>query len=176
MLEQIVSEINKTLDSNFYLAALSLALTLPDICGKAEYPSESVTKRYIKWYNEHVGVYEQPTSKYDEDMPYLSGEVIYNLRNSFLHQGTPNIAKNEIKDLKCRIDKFELICCDNYMGDTSCVSYSGAISDGNIVNRSYTMNVRLLCTRLCREALLYYNNNREKFDFFDYHLEYEEDV
>ena len=88
MIDRIVSEIKTCLENDCYIAALALALTLPDVCGKAEYPNEGNTKRYIKWYNEYVGKYEKPSDPYGSDMPYSSGEVIYNLRNSLLHQGT----------------------------------------------------------------------------------------
>ncbi len=45
---------------------------------KQSIPADGVTKnRYITWYNEYIETMNKPTSKYDEDMPYLSGEVIY---------------------------------------------------------------------------------------------------
>ncbi len=73
MINNLISDINKSLDNENYFAALSLALILPDICGKAKYPTEGVGRRYIQWYNENIGQYEKPKSKYGEDMPYLSG-------------------------------------------------------------------------------------------------------
>ena len=68
-------------------------LTFPDICAKAKYgDSLGNKKRYTKWYNEYIGQYEKsPQEKYDITMPYLSGEVIYQLRCNVLHQGTPYI-------------------------------------------------------------------------------------
>ena len=52
MVQRIVDDIRAALDHDLYFAALSTALTLPDICGKAEYPNEkSSKKRYIDWYN-----------------------------------------------------------------------------------------------------------------------------
>ena len=74
------------------MSALITALILPDICGKAKYPEmEKQTKqRYIKWYDEYIGQYEKDTED-ERGMPYLSGELIYSLRCSVLHQGNPNI-------------------------------------------------------------------------------------
>ena len=37
MINKIIEEIDKSLESEAYLSALSLVLILPDICGKAEY-------------------------------------------------------------------------------------------------------------------------------------------
>ena len=43
MIDKLINEINEALSHNLYFAALSLALTLPDICGKAEYPEKGST-------------------------------------------------------------------------------------------------------------------------------------
>ena len=43
-----IDEIEKSLENECYIAALALALTLPDICGKAEYPSENVLESDIR--------------------------------------------------------------------------------------------------------------------------------
>lgn len=78
MIEQLVKEINICLENECFLSALGMALTLPDICGKAEYPTEKyVSKRYINWFNTYVSDYEKPPSPYGDDMPYLSGEVLF---------------------------------------------------------------------------------------------------
>lgn len=42
--EQIIKEINICLEHECFMSALGMALTLPDICGKAEYPTDGVTK------------------------------------------------------------------------------------------------------------------------------------
>ena len=51
MIDRILGEIKKSIDNECFIAALALALTLPDICGKAEYPDDSIAGRYIRWYN-----------------------------------------------------------------------------------------------------------------------------
>ena len=54
MVDRLLEDLEKSLDNDCYFAALSLALALPDICGRAEYPelSSSSKKRYIQWYDE----------------------------------------------------------------------------------------------------------------------------
>lgn len=60
MIFQLVQDIRKALENDLYFVALSSALTLPDICGKATYPNEpSSRKRYISWYDEEIGKYEK---------------------------------------------------------------------------------------------------------------------
>ena len=50
MIKRLIEDINRALDAEAYMAALSLVLTLPDICAKAEYgDSLGNRKRYIKW-------------------------------------------------------------------------------------------------------------------------------
>ena len=45
MLQRLIDDINKALDNDCFFSALSLALTLPDICGKAKYPNEKSSKK-----------------------------------------------------------------------------------------------------------------------------------
>ena len=47
--------------------------------------------RYIKWFDEYIGQYERDDERIRVGMPYLSGELVYSLRNSILHQDNPNI-------------------------------------------------------------------------------------
>ena len=76
MMLQLIDDVNKALDAECYYSALTLALTFPDICGKAEYPKEkSTAKRYKDWYDDQIGRYEQSPCEQCRDMPmpYLSG-------------------------------------------------------------------------------------------------------
>lgn len=165
MVDMLVIEMNKVLNADCYLAALAIALMLPDICGKAEYPTEnSVAKRYIGWFDEYIGKYEKPPKA--DDMPYLSGEVIYNLRNSFLHQGTPNIDINKIKQEQNKIDIFELIIEKKNKFDI--YTDSGVLLNKKL--RIYRVNIRRLCLIIGNTAIHYYENNKEKFNFFQYSI------
>ena len=57
MINKIIEEIDKSLEIEAYLSALSLVLILPDICGKAEYDSNKKNKeRYINWFDEYIGI------------------------------------------------------------------------------------------------------------------------
>lgn len=95
MVNEIVREVNVCLDNGCCIAGLSLVLTLPDICGKAYYPQLGNKRRYIKWFNEYIGQFERDEEGAEVGIPYLSGELVYSLRCSLLHQGNPNIKENE---------------------------------------------------------------------------------
>ena len=179
MINKLIIEIRKCMDCDCLLAGLALALTLPDICGKAEYPSLKTGNRYIQWYDENVGITEKPpkSAKSDTEMPYLSGEVVYSLRCQFLHQGTPNIEVAKIKEEACKIDDFTLLIqkrnsLDIY-SDSAAVFSRGTNPDGKnptYQRRSYEVNVRRLCLILCACAEGYYKENADKFNFFQYEI------
>ena len=165
MILKLIDDVNKALNAECYFSALALTLTFPDICGKAEYPQNSPTTRYKDWYDEHIGKYEQCLSEQNREppMPYLSGEVVYSLRNSLLHQGTPNIDVDKIKDDKNKINFFELVLESKNPFDI----YGDAAGIYNNSVKTYRVNVRRLCLILCRCASVYYEANRDKFDFFN---------
>ena len=169
MVDRIIQDIRGALYNNLYFAALNCALTLPDICGKAEYPTErSSKKRYIDWYDKEIGFYERnPEQNETEEMPYLSGEVIYSLRCAMLHAGEPNINGDSVKN-KTDIDKFSLVVqkaqpFDIYSDSSSIMDFGGEHT------RSYRMNIRRICLIMCAVAEAYYRDNKNKFHF-DYEI------
>ena len=90
MINKLINEIEIALNNELYLIALNTALTLPDICGKAELRKSGNRKRYINWCNKYI---KSLQTNVDKSMPCLTAEIIYNLRCSLSHQGTPNIDK-----------------------------------------------------------------------------------
>lgn len=172
MVDRLLADMDKSLDNDCYFAALSLALAFPDICGRAEYPelSSCSKKRYIQWYDEHIGKYEKTPkeSENGEDIPYLSGEVIYQLRCSLLHQGMPNINKERIQAEENQIDHFSLVVEKEKDFDIYCDAAS--VCWNNVIPnkyRSYRINVRRFCLIVSCVVKSYYENNKDKFDFIN---------
>lgn len=169
MVDQIILEIRTALSQGLHLSALALALTLPDTCGRAEYPDATGNgSHYRKWCSQYV-IKDRCDSPYGCDMPYLSEEIIYSLRNSLLHQSTPNVEQSKIREERCKVDKFELVISgkDSVNGDLSMVSYD---KEMHIVHRELKVYVSHLCYILCAAAEDYYKNNKEKFGFLNYSL------
>lgn len=107
MIEQLIKEIKFSLENNQYMAALTMSLLLPDICGKAEFPDAKNRERYVEWYDKYIGQYEKCKDEiFDHEchVPNLTGEIVYSLRCSVLHQGAPTINKS-----KCKIDHFTIM-------------------------------------------------------------------
>lgn len=171
MVNELIKEINQCLDNGCVMAGLSLALTLPDICGKAVYPElKKPSDRYIKWFDEYISQYEHNDEHMRLGMPYLSGELVYSLRNSILHQGTPNITGN-----KFGIIYFELLYQQIEGASVIvCSSESEIDQDENgndiAINKKFTVNVRDLCSKICRLAEVCYSEDKVKFNFFNYNL------
>lgn len=175
MIDRLIEDVERALDANAFMAALSLILTLPDICAKAEYGNTLGNKeRYIKWYDSYIGKYEkEPDPPQGIELPYLSGEVVYQLRCSVLHQGTPNVDRTKIKDEQCRVDYFTLVVekkkpFDIYV-DAAGIS---ATSDSNESQtfRHYRMNIRRICQIITLNVKDYYEKHKDKFTFFDYDI------
>ena len=170
MLNRIIDEVKKCIENECFIAALALALTIPDICGKAEYPDMRKSKRYINWYTSYIGKYEKPVDKYGADVPYSSGELIYKLRCSMLHQGSPGISPDDVKDFEeeqCKVDEFVLTISSKYDTGFSRVTYD---KDFAVKERMLEVNIICLCNRICAASMKYYLENKEKFNFFNYQL------
>ncbi len=171
MIDEIIKEINTCLDNGCVIAALTSALILPDICAKAIYPElkRQNKVRYIKWYEEYIGQYEHSLFP-NASNHYPSGELIYSLRCSLLHEGNPNIEND-----KSGIIYFELIY--NKVQGASMTSYSSEsqlVEDENgnekETNKKISVNVRDICNKICLLAKACYEEHKDKFDFFNYNL------
>ena len=106
-------------------------------------------------------------------MPYLSGEVVYSLRNNVLHQGNPNIDNTKIKEEVNKIDKFSLVIekknkFDIYADASSLTKDLTSIQPKEV--RSYRVNVRRLCFIISSVAKNMYAKNKDKFNFFNFEI------
>lgn len=162
MIENIISDIQSCLDNHCYYAALALSLTLPDICGAQEYPEASVANRYINWYNAYIGGYEESQRIQAPDgykVSYLSGEVIYNLRNTFLHQGSANINSQKMKDTDNPMDELHLIITGDEIVITE-MDFNCQCAPIGMHFSMHLVDVRYLCSMLAGVAE-YYNRTHQ---------------
>lgn len=96
--------------------------------------------------------------------PWLSGEIIYNLRNTFLHQGNPGIAREKVKEEANRLDRFTLMLGDGKVLYTGTMAMEfGMPLTGKVEYRAIIVDVSYLCASICNGAQSYYCRNREKF-------------
>ena len=163
MIIKLIEEINLALEHDLFLVALEAALTLPDICGRAKYPKEGNKQRYTKWYKEHVEKYEYPCMDESDDYPFLSAEVVYSLRCSLSHQGTPNVNK------KTGIDEF-ILSIESKEDFSAYYDVAGIYTEEGETKKRYRVSIRRICSLLCRTTQIYYEQNREQFNFFNYKI------
>ena len=87
-------------DKNWY-GALFIALALPDICGKIEYPDKSSSQRYKDWFARYLEPhYSRRVGSGETVMlhKFLSGSDCYALRCALLHQGTDEIGEQDARE------------------------------------------------------------------------------
>lgn len=84
-----LDEIKKILDAGLLHSALILALLLPDICSKIDYPEMKETKngdRYARWFNENIYGYNLGTvGKNGDKFDCFNGYMCYFLRCRMIH-------------------------------------------------------------------------------------------
>lgn len=144
-LELYIKDIKNALNNNLYFAALALSLTIPDICGMIMYPDLYSKKRYIKWYDEYLGQYEESprNEEREEKMPFLNGEACYELRCAILHEGRNNIEDRELKSIN--LDKFTLLLEEKNSMDSYC---DGASVGGFEHKSTLDIQVRNICNKI----------------------------
>lgn len=157
MIEHIIKEINSCLKNDCQIAALTMALTLPDSCGKVCYPDSNNGERYIQWYDTYI---TEPQKKFDMT-PIVNGKLVYELRCALLHESNPVIhGKSE------KIDKFSLIWRSiNSSARTPVEKYTAVDKEGNRQECFLSIDIVSLCMDICEAALIYYRENKEKFSF-----------
>lgn len=154
MIHTTIEEVKKCIDNELYLAALTLALTLPDICSQIEYPEiETTSERYKKWISEKMDKSDNPANHKGKEWkdykkyPYFGAKNIYALRCALFHESNPSV---KVK----KVNKFILY------GDQNGLAGRVSIVDGYT---EYSVNVVDLCKRICWCAEVSYENNKESF-------------
>jgi hypothetical protein len=93
-MENLINSVKDSIGTKNWYGALTLALTLPDIAGKVEYPTiQSSQKRYSDWFDNYIKPkYTVRMGANREEMVFLSGGDCYALRCSYLHEGSQIIS------------------------------------------------------------------------------------
>ena len=155
ILQNKISEIRRALDLELYNCALAIALTLPDVCGKVEFPNSKTKERYKAWFNKYAQSYfvsvatvlpGEQLKKYT----WLTANECYALRCAVLHAGDYNVENIEVSLILLHAHK------------RNGKNYSHTVRDSKYIDA----DVIDLCDRLCLAAEEYYNSVEDK-DRFD---------
>src|SRR5262245_22673003 len=81
-MKRFTDAIDKAVTDKNWLAAAALALTMPDICGRMEYPEQGSEKRYKAWWDKYM---------LENYRGSLTSADAYALRCAYVHEGGGNI-------------------------------------------------------------------------------------
>lgn len=120
-MDAVISEVRRCLELKLYLAALSLALIIPDMCGVTENLGKQMKSydRYVTWFEKWVApkymkfieANEEDEICFEKKSPYFfTGDACYALRCSFLHEGSSDVKRKgadkgdpEVADYQLRL-------------------------------------------------------------------------
>ena len=149
-----IAEIEKALEQELYNCALALTLTLPDVCGKVEFPELNNGERYKKWFSLYAAplftkeAIELPTERKIE-YTWLASEECWALRCAFLHAGNYDLGCVSLTNVHIHAHKRD--------GE----NYSHMVRD----SRYADWDVIELCKKLCLAAREYYYSVEDKTHF-----------
>lgn len=172
----LIEEVNKCLESQNYLSALIVALTIPDICGKILFPEDKPSQRYKQWFDKYIGNHEQSPLEKDlpesEQSPYMTGETLYQLRCAMLHEGSDDIAdKIEVNELNFHYGKDAVV-------ESTCIRQRTEVllnGEKRIYPkvRTWDINVYDLCKKIVWSAEFFLKNevdNLSKLPTIQYNI------
>lgn len=122
-LTNFLDAVVRCLETENWYAALTLTLTLPDICSSLEYPSTSNNReRYTGWCEKWLEpLFTHQIGSDREPKVFLSASDLYQARNSILHSGNSEIDGRKRRDL----DRFEF-----FESGSHCNWVGGVLIDG----------------------------------------------
>jgi len=99
-MKKLLNSVYNCLETQNWYGALLISLTLPDICGFANYPQLHSKERYVKWFNIYLKPkYEHLDILTKDKTIFLTGEDCYALRCSFLHEGSDIIVSQRARKI-----------------------------------------------------------------------------
>lgn len=143
-IEEFISSIEKALDNQNWHAALTTAVTLPDICCRLDgtKPGDHSRIPYSKWFDHYVSGDKLDSPFRDEPLFFNNGSNAYAFRCAFLHNGDGDLLSHRARDANLDIDAFEFVVDDTAKKNESGVTlvFSAGIDDRKLV-----LNIEVYC-------------------------------
>jgi hypothetical protein len=137
-MNHLVEGVRESIKSGNYYSALSLAIALPDICGKLENPGLGSQKRYISWFDDNLKYkYTAIIGPSRKIHVFLSGEDCYALRCAYLHEGEMDITGQKVRET---LDKFHMVLPD----------VNGNSYHIHQIDKALVIQVDLFCEEICQ--------------------------
>jgi len=91
-MKRFTDSIRISVETKNWYSALSMALAIPDVCGRLERPDQRSQARYIAWFQKWLEAkFTANIGSARTKHVFLCAEDCYALRCSFLHEGGDNI-------------------------------------------------------------------------------------
>lgn len=95
-MERFAEAIDQSVSSGNWLGALTLALAMPDICGRLQWPGDRSGRRYDKWWDSYMLRHYQLEIAGSQHV-FLSGSDAYALRCAVLHEGGADVSRQSAR-------------------------------------------------------------------------------
>ena len=106
IMQHLVDAVRKSVSDKNWYAALTVALTLPDIAAKLDCRQGGSGARYVSWFNDYLLPVNTVHYMGEQSRVFLSGEDCYALRCAFLHEGDFEINGQKIRQV---LDRFHFV-------------------------------------------------------------------
>jgi len=94
---ELVDAVRLSVESKNWFAALFLAITLPDVCGKLESPQAESRKRYEDWFNRYLSrKYAMLIDGYP--VVFMAAGDVYAIRCALLHEGSDDVSEQRARE------------------------------------------------------------------------------
>lgn len=159
-MKHLTSAVEMSVGHGNWYSALTLALTLPDICSKIDEPTEkSSRKRYIRWtdkyftpkYTHLMPRFSPERGSFKEEHTFLSARDFYALRCSVLHEGSDLVTGQAAREV---LERFQFIAPPP----------NGSMIHCNQLDAHLQLQVDMFCADVCEAVDEWYASISEGSD------------
>jgi hypothetical protein len=99
-MDHFAEAIRSAVSQRNWYAALAMALTVPDVCGRLVNPSNGSRMRYVTWWETYMlNHYQRQIGPLGKQVTFLTGPDVYALRCAFLHEGRDDITYQKARQV-----------------------------------------------------------------------------
>lgn len=162
----IPEEVRDLLDKESYIAALALALTIPDAYGKLEYPKDGTGDRYRKWYGRYCAFCISPRTCGKPTMLGFDENTCYKLRCELLHAGDADLKPNVLNGFVSKEHSGKDVSFTLRVGAGSGTGATWPNDNPDEAEYHLAISIEELCNALCDAADRYERQHPSASDRF----------
>lgn len=134
-MDHLVNAVRAAVQQRNYYAALTVALVLPEVCGRLAHPGMKSKARFIAWWQAHmVPSHTMDIGPAKQPHVFLSAEDAYAFRCAALHEASDEISTVD----EVRLNKFDFV-----------VAPPGMVVHMNQFEQRLQLQVDVFCEEIC---------------------------